>query len=348
MVANVTHDNHFVPQWLLKRWSPDGLTIWTYALLVPHGNVPEWEPKPIKSSAFRRDLYTTLAGGQETDAIEKWLTSEFEEPGREASQRLLAENKLTKDDWHALIRLYALQEIRTPLSFMEFMRRWDEYLPDLIEKTLKEAIQVMSGSKASGIPLSDRMSHADRQRDDEFSRLLKISVEESQSDDETAMLGATVIAGRGLWMFAIRHLMQGRAMDKLLSQEWSIVTPAEGTNWPLTDHPSLRVGFRSEQDYSFGGGYGRRNTDLALPLSPHYLLHTMVGTRAQRYYRLSPEHTRIMQGLLVRRAFRFVYATARNELVSSLRPRRVDAGAYKAELAAWERWHSDQTDAESK
>ena len=180
--------------------------------MVPHSNVRKWERKPIRGSAFRRDLYTTLEGGRETDAIERWLTSEIEQPGQEASERLLAGRRLTRDDWRALIRLYALQEVRTPLSFTEFISRWDAYLPDLIEKSLKEAVRVISLKKAAGSPIETQ------RKDYEFSRLLKVSVQESTGDGN-ARLGATVTAGRSLWMYAIRHLMQGRAMDKLLSHE---------------------------------------------------------------------------------------------------------------------------------
>ena len=39
----ITHDNHYVPQFYLRNWSTDGLRVFTYRLLASHPNVPLWE-----------------------------------------------------------------------------------------------------------------------------------------------------------------------------------------------------------------------------------------------------------------------------------------------------------------
>jgi hypothetical protein len=83
-----------------------------------------------------------------------------------------------------------------------------------------------------------------------------------------------------------------------------------------------------------------------MPLSPYHLLHTQVGTRRQRYSTLSIEHTRIVQRLLVERAFRAVYSTTEAEWIVRLRPRRIDTKLFQSERDDWERWHAEQSEAE--
>lgn len=42
MNQNISHRNHYIPQFYLKNWSPDGRTIQTYSILVSNENVPYW------------------------------------------------------------------------------------------------------------------------------------------------------------------------------------------------------------------------------------------------------------------------------------------------------------------
>src|SRR5512139_2993363 len=94
----VTHDNHFVPQSYLKRWSVDEHRVWCYRILVPNTEMPEWESRSVRGIAFQRDLYTSLAGGQETDDFERWLEAEVETPAQEAIERAIHGDTLTPTD----------------------------------------------------------------------------------------------------------------------------------------------------------------------------------------------------------------------------------------------------------
>ena len=48
MMKDITHRNHYVPQFYLKNWSNDGNKLWVYSLLVPHVKVPYWKEKSIE------------------------------------------------------------------------------------------------------------------------------------------------------------------------------------------------------------------------------------------------------------------------------------------------------------
>lgn len=47
----ITHNNHYVPQFYLKNWSQDGNSIFVYNLLVSDSRIPYWGRKKIKSTA---------------------------------------------------------------------------------------------------------------------------------------------------------------------------------------------------------------------------------------------------------------------------------------------------------
>src|SRR6266540_2902777 len=129
----IARDSHYVPMAALRRWSHDGRHVFAYRILVAATTVPEWRRRPIRGVAYRRDLYTVFAGGQELDDFEKWLASEYEQPGLEAIDKLVTGSRLAPADWRHIARFVAAQDVRTPLSFIESMQRWEQKVPDMLE-----------------------------------------------------------------------------------------------------------------------------------------------------------------------------------------------------------------------
>ncbi len=125
----LTRDNHFVPQFHLKRWSLDDETVFAYRLLVSNEAVPLWTRRSVRGLAVRRDLYTSVSDGPEDDKFERWVATESESPASTAIEKVVQGDRLKREDWHALARLYALQDVRTPLSYLEAMARWERDLP---------------------------------------------------------------------------------------------------------------------------------------------------------------------------------------------------------------------------
>ena len=339
----VTRANHFVPQGLLRRWSSDGLALHTYSLLVPDSRIPVWSLRPIKSLAMHRDLYTVVEDGRDSDETEKWFAREVEQPGLEASERLINGRKLSRDEWHAVIRLYALQEMRTPQSFVEQMQRWDKTLPEILNHTLKEGVTELQRARAEGRPVTAKPLAGNA-----FAGAFNVKVKRSDEPDGDATLSASGVVGRRLWIAGIRHVLGSKPMERLLRHQWRVLTPAPGYEWPLTDHPALRLGYRSADDYSFSGGCGRRNADLMMPLSPYHLLHVQVGKASRGFHPLSEEQTTRMRSFLLKRADRLVFSTESKEWIPRERPRVVDRAQFESEREAWQRWHPEQSLVESE
>src|SRR6266481_3728408 len=112
-------DNHFVPQFYLRRWADSGAAqVMAYRTVVSRPEVPEWSPRSIKGVAFHRDLYAVLSS-PELDEFERWIATEFEEPSQETLDRALKGDRLTARDHERLGSFFAAQDVRTPASFFE-------------------------------------------------------------------------------------------------------------------------------------------------------------------------------------------------------------------------------------
>jgi hypothetical protein len=294
----------------------------------------------IRGLAYHRDLYTIFEGDQELDDFEQWLSTEFEQPGNAAIDKLLQGTQPRREDWDRLARLLAAQDLRTPATFLELMSRWERNLPDFLNRTLQESLEKLTEAKRMGLPLVARPVPGN-----EFSKLLKISIERPVDSEAQTMIRAEIVAGRRLWLAAMRHLLRGVA-EILCRHRWSIVEPGDDEEWPLTDHPVLNLNYYGPGRYDFGGGWGNRGTDIMMPLSPRKLLFVQVGKDAGRALKFPAEQTRLVRRLLCERAHRWIFATQPKEWVTEARARTVDAEAFAAEAQAWERWHPDQMQSE--
>ncbi|MCC6266778.1 MAG: DUF4238 domain-containing protein [Dehalococcoidia bacterium] len=330
----VTRANHYVPRGLLKRWSRDGKTVQAYDLLVPDDGVPLWAARPIRGAAMLRDLYTDLEQGIETDELERWFANEIEAPGLGASERVILRKRIRPADWHAMIRMYMAQEIRTLQSYFEQKSRWESSMQEFLERTLREGIEGLELARKEGRALpAPSLGESST-----VARPFSLEVIPNPEPGTGGVLAANVVVGRRLWLSGIPALMQGRAMKTLLGYHWSILMPADGFEWPLTDHPALRLG-ASPRGFNFQAGVGQRRADLMMPLSPQHLLHVEVGKRRPGFHKLSVPHTKAFRHALVMRAFRTVFATQPSPWIPRARPRMVDRERWNEEQAGWRDWH---------
>jgi hypothetical protein len=120
--TQVARRNHYVPQSYLRRWSADGLGIHAYRTLVPTEAYPSWELRSIDHVAVRRDLYTSVAEGIDSDRIERWLNQEVETPGELVLQSLTRGESLRRSDRVALARYIAALDARGIVA--ERAHRW--------------------------------------------------------------------------------------------------------------------------------------------------------------------------------------------------------------------------------
>jgi hypothetical protein len=341
-VMQITHNNHFVPQAYLKHWSKDGDNIWCYRILVSHAKVPYWELQPIRGVAYRRDLYTSLVGGQEVDEFERWLETEFETPAQEAIERAVHGDALTSVDWERLVRYWAAQDLRTPLSYIESVARWNDHLPKMLQRVLDQAVLRLeeakrTGQKFSTKPVAEKLPFADS---------MKVTIDpHAKPETQQGEIRLEVTAGRRLWLDSQRHLLTNTA-NVLLSHSWSIAEAAPGAEWFTSDHPVARVNYYGRGNYDLKGGWGRKGGNLLMPLSSKHLLFTQIGEKRPSRFVLPERQTLEIRQFIAERAYRMIFAHREMPELERLRPRSVDPEMYQEEQDAWKNWHSEQSGAE--
>lgn len=192
----ITHDNHFVPQFYLKQWSDDGIHIWAYRILVSHINVPEWNYRSIDRVANLRDLYTVHEDGKDIDDFEKWLEVNFENPVSNSLSKVLKDNPLSAVDWERLAMFLGAQDVRTPLNYLESAERWEKTLPELLKTNLEDAVRRLA--QKNELEIDNKPPSVEHQL---FENILDIqTVSAKESDTNQAYIRAKITAGRRLWL----------------------------------------------------------------------------------------------------------------------------------------------------
>lgn len=332
-------DNHFVPRLYLKFWESSPKQVWTYQILVSNENVPHWKERFTRGVAYHAHLYTRIVAGEESDEIERWLDQEFETPAEEAIKKATSGARLTPDDWTNLVRFLAAQDVRTPSRLLENLQRWEETLPNLMESVLQKAVQKLKIAKET----NQKIQATQSPMAEYFPLRVTTHIEEGQ---EEGHLRAETIAGRGTWLFSIRHLLINTA--KVLHQHrWTILSPPEGMTWFTSDDPVIRLNFNSIDNYDFRGGWGSPGTEIFMPLGPRHLLYTQVGQRPpSRGSKFAPEQAALIRRFIAEHAHRTIFASEQDMDVLELRPRSVNPEQVKDERMQWEKWHAEQTAAE--
>jgi uncharacterized protein DUF4238 len=332
-------DNHYVPRLYLKRFAAFRGQIWTYRILVAHKRVHVWKLNSISGVAYHAHLYTRLAAGVETDEFEQWLGREFEAPAEETLRKATAGAQLTEADWDRLIRFVAAQDVRTPARLTESLEFYRKNIPSLLNETLANAVRELEAAKKAGKTIERK-----KVPNSEYIPLRVTT--EIVPGEKIGRAKAEVIAGRGLWLYSIKHLLT-QTVNALFNYKWTILRAPDGLNWFTSDDPVVKLNYYADGKYDFGGGYGKPGTEIFLPLDASHLLYSQVGHRPPpRGSVISRAKAEMIRRFIAEHAHRYIFATSDEKEVANLRPRKVDAALLRNEYEQWRRWHEDQIRAE--
>ena len=337
----LTHNNHFVPQLYLKHFAlPDG-KIHHHRLLVSRESVKPWKSSHVAGTGYQSDLYTRLVAGQETDDIERWLGRDFETPAEKPLQQVVEEGRLMKDDYRILSRFVAAQVVRTPAFLIKNLPRWlkeaelqMEAAPERIRKRLEEA-------KAKGIVYEPS--------DDPNAKFFPMRVRRVASEKSDSIKVRTdMVVGRAYWIYAIRHMLTS-TLERLAQHRWTILESPRDLPWFTSDDPVVRLNYHDHTKYDFGGGWGSHGTEIILPISPKHLFYTQVGHKVPERGTVAPrEQAMLLRRMIAEHAHRLIYNPHPDFAIQKLRTRHVDEAAVKQERDQWNRWHLEQSQAETE
>jgi len=335
MTEAFRQDSHYVACLYLKRWASHDGYLWRYRILVSRREVPDWGRVHIQQTAKHKHLYTQSIDGSNSDEVEKWLEKEFETPAEGALQKATSDVRLTRDDWLRLVHFLSAQIVRTPRQFNESLRCYEKL--DL-EQVLSNAIISRATDPELESPPSLETQNVYNS---------PVRVRKQIGPEGKVGLKAEVLVGRGLWLRQMPALVKRVALA-LENCEWTILTAPEGTSFPTSDDPVVRLSFHSPSAYSFNAGLSSQGTELLLPLDPRHLMYTKVGggRPLRRGTRLSHVQAKWVRRLVAGNAHRFIFAPEADAEVTTLRPRKVDADLYEEERRQWDIMHEDQVRAE--
>lgn len=337
-MSEITRESHYVPQATLRRWSDDGVHVHAYRLLVSHQNVPEWQAHALRSLTKQRDLYTTFEGDQEGDDFEQFIAREIEEPGQAAIEKLLTNGKMKPTDWHSIARFVAAQQMRTPLFFIEWVKKLNETMPETLQTILDEV-----GRKSSA-----ELATADREPDtaNYLREKLRVTIEPVPDGGGVALVQAQVSSSRTAWLRFMRRMLTER-IELFYKHRWRVIKLAGEAEWPLTDHPVVTLNYYGPGKYDFGAGWGRKGSEFILPVSPRLAVCTQVGRKETGPWHATAAQTAELQRFAVERALRWIIARKPEPWISALRPRVVDAEAFAVEQESWRTWNAMHLDSEA-
>lgn len=122
----VTWDNHFIPEFLLKNWSRDKKNVCMYRRIISHYKIDPWKNSSVGGVAYVRGLYTVQKNGKADDSLEKFFDHNIENCTKSIIAKIINNEvssftDLSNDEQHKLICFVAVQLYRTPQTFIEWL-----------------------------------------------------------------------------------------------------------------------------------------------------------------------------------------------------------------------------------
>lgn len=333
---SVKKDNHFLPEMYLKNWCNEQGKVFHYRKVVQHENVPLWKDYYPSAIGYHKYLYVNTQNGSPDDILENWFDSKYEFPASKSIEKVLRNEKLTRNDYKKLANFVALQDLRTPKRYLEHLERFNEVaLNEVVKDVLKEV--------KSKIPPGYKPDGKARYHDS-----LPLRVEIIDNAKGEFVVKVTSLAGRASWLWSIKHVLTTVA-DQLHRNKWTILFPAEGMSWYTSDNPVVRLNYEDSKNYDFNGGWANPNSEVILPLGPRHLLYTQVGVSPPipRGTKLTRDQTHKINRMIVENSHNCVISHEERGGIELLLPRVVDREQVEAEREHWKNWHLAHQGAES-
>lgn len=128
-----------------------------------------------------------------------------------------------------------------------------------------------------------------------------------------------------------------------------MIHSSDDISFPTSDDPVICMNYFNEHKYDFKGGWGKKNGNIIMPISPTLLLITQIGSDmscTQLDY--SKYWSRFFRKIIIEHAHRYVYAIKPQKGMLAIKPRLVNRALYEAEKNEMAGWHNEQMDAEAK
>lgn len=313
-------DNHYVPQFYLKRWSTNGHSVLDYRTIISHPNEPAWKRSSIKHSAYWRDLYTQHNQKDINTEIEDFFADVIEAPSWPVFRKLDNAEALSAGDVNILVNLLIAQLFRTPHAMLYEA----QINRQIFEKTvINSYAKVERDLNHGSINLDEIGRISGPLNNSPFPSMpLKFVL-----DNEKNEILVSMSVGRQSFLSAFDNLYNGTVGMSLRSYPWKVVTVPIGVELPTSDNPVVVFGISSSDDrLNFRVGIGMPNTIILFPLDTRRALFTQVGIPPHRLLAFEPDsyYSNLFIKAIVLNADQHVYAKKKLPCVEMIRPREIN------------------------
>lgn len=331
----LARNSHYVPEAYLRRFSPEpgGQFVHVYSLLVPHERIKPWDFVSAGRIAMRRDFYTSVATGKESDRIETWLANEIEYPALSVLDKLTVGSRLDGRDRTKLARYIASLDARSPLSYSRHTQMLADALPSVLDARMKGMLESLErGEPIPDLPECGATDYP----------VVSVKLNRGDPGADNAHLDVNVVVGRETWLHSIEHLVNEVSV-LLEDHDWRVIRPHAGWTWYTSDSPVVKL-VLDKGRYHFNGKWGDVGTEIMLPLSPSHLLYAQVG-RPTRHEQFSLNQTYFVKRFIAENAYRWIVSQRAVRHATWFRPRRVNLDEFNAEQRERGEFHEQQSKA---
>lgn len=332
----LTHHNHYVPRFYLRRWSSNGNSIWDYRVIVEDEHAKCWKTTSLKSAATWDDLYTQHVDDEDDDSVEDYLCDHFETPTSRVLEKIDGGRALSARDFMILADYWLIQYLRTPAFMMQNVRLTESLFDSVVNNTVESVSKQLMDK--------DERQHMRRVANKTVRNPFPQHPIEVELNRESREITVRTSTGRSGYLATINSMLNGMVGNHVRSCNWSIVHAPVGSHFYTSDNPSVVFGLRVDGSVAVGDmGLGQRNADLVLPLDAQKVLFAQVGSSSLACPPVfSKRQVNVINEAICKSAFRHIYSRKKDNLVCRIRPRAVDGGLVRDERNLRKSWNQDQ------
>lgn len=338
----ITHHNHYVPQFYLRNWSCDGKSIWDYKLVVENERESIWRLTSLKTACSWNDLYTLRIAGSDVDDVEIYFCDKYESPASIILKKIETGSEVSKNDVDCLVNYWLVQHFRTP----SFMIKLAELVPGAFDRVADQIPRLIAEY------LREKESGADRRNSSQVAPLEPFPDQpiEIDFDFKSAEVTSALSLGRTSFLSSIASHVNGIVGDKVRNCNWSIVRPPRGRCFITSDNPAIayRVNSRNEIEVD-GVGLGRSGTTLILPLTPKAALFSRVGSQSSSIPEfLDDTQFDLFNEAIYKSAYRHIFSRQEIPAIEEIFPRIVNREVIAEDREVRNNWAENQASLEER
>lgn len=338
----ITHHNHFVPQFYLRYWSSSGNSLWDYKLVVENEKEKIWRTTSLKTACSWDDLYTQRAAGVDVDDVENYLCDKYEAPASDILRKVASGAALSKNDIDCLVDFWLIQHFRTPSFLIKNAKLVSDSFDEVVAR-VPNRIAAFLFERELGIshPVIPKLAQ---------SGPFPSQPIETDIDFETGAIKSSVSLGRASFLSSIDSFVNGSVGNRVRRFNWTIVRPPRRRCFITSDNPAVVFGVYADDRIEVDGiGVGQRNASLVLPLTPESALFTEVGVSPfgiPKY--LDARQCDLINRAICRGAYRHIFSKRKIPNIQQLVPRVVNRDIVAEDRKMRINWASSQAAVEEQ